>query len=814
MRAIEYYLHDRDDVMKFSQSRYVMKLGKLERLMLELALKVQPTELYELVFSCSQLTEAQKSEAHTPIKLLVALKKISGTNEHFLEALERLFEEISHFEELLEMVRAFRRENPHLNRSSSFGSTTPNLPNGVFAFRPEENQQLRFQKMLLNVSNHTDWIHLEIMVALSPIPDGLKESISKGFELFDRLKQHGCISENDTELLDEFFSSLNLQKPMQLLRTYQQQFPQVIFEDPPANAPFRAVPTPPLNLQSHSSHNNSSMHSQPSYRSQFGESETQLRQTSSLSSPASLSAYRSNFSSLSSTTSSVSHGHVSLWEQSAEERKQISLGNEPVVVGNQNASHSYFASHLPTQESSGIYPQPSQPTASLPKSPDEDIYPGGPIPCTSIRPSDELYPTTRSLNERKRKQRSGMSEVTITAPEHPPDAQPPQPKRFQQDFQPYSPGTSLSSLSSTASSASHGHVHLWDQSAEERKQISLGNEPVVVGNQNASHSYFASHLPTQESNSTPPSAKSSTHGAPETSASQNLNPQQCLSHEPPSIQIHTQESGTEASNERVPGGRPSPSSNQEHTVLRKYEAWRAAGQQGEPPQSINLPVTKEPTTSMSAPYKHHTSHSTASAGPHYEHPSHLSSAMGEYATAQQVSPNQGHSGRIVSPNYSGPVKQHCERSPTYITNLSCSSLESGMSNLSSTSAGTNTLLSNLSSGGATMESSEGSTLPSQSSFGTSIGSSSSPSRTRRGQASNRSSSEGYRPSNREGEPNLAASGEEIREEEGGGEKQRSWIVRTVSGLLSKFTGSGKKDTADASSDEYESCDEDPSTGDF
>ena len=739
-----------------------MKLGKIERLMLQLALKVQPTELHELVFSCSELSEAQKVEAHTPIKLFVTLKKISGTDERFLEALKKLFEEISHFEELLEIVRAFRRENPRLDRTPSFDAMTPNLPNGAFSFRPEKNQQLRFHKTLLNISGHTDWVHLEIMVALSPIPDGLKESISKGFELFDRLKQHGCISENDTELLDEFFSLLNLQKPMQLLRAYQEQYPQVLFDDPPPTAPLRTVSTPPQSLSqsgfSISSHNSSSMHSQPSYQSQYGEigRETQVRPTDTRSS-------------------------------------------------------------LP---SSSIYPQPIQPTTLSAPS---DIYPRNPVQCTSVpgsvNPATEpapappvdvphslasLHPTSKMLDQRKRK--NITPEETSTAARYPPqveDEQPPQAKRTQ------SHGLRMRShefSSSVSSTLSHGHESLWLQSCNVRQQPSLGNEP-VVGNQNAIPSVITSNLPTQEGSSEP-------HSVPATPVPQY---DQYVSHELPDIRIHAQESGTEAPG---PGERPFPPSSP--VVWSKQEAWRAAGkrwQEGEAPLSINVAVSKEqrfPTTSISASYDLHPGHYRGTAESSDQYPTHPCSAQAEYTTAQPVSPNQRDEerARVVCPTYSAQVSvlRRNEDPITYTTNPSYPSASSVESGGSFTSAGTTTLLgSTLSSGGA---SSGGSQLSSQSSVGTFIGSeySSSPAHSRQTQPSNRSSIEGYRPSSGEDDENLATSSESVEEEEGGGEEQSgSWIVRTVSGFIRKFTGSGKNDTKDASSDEYESCDEDPST---
>lgn len=539
---------------------------------------------------------------------------------------------------------------------------------------------------------------------------------------------------------------------MQLLRAYQEQYPQVIFDDPPPTAPYRTASAPPQSLQSgfsHSSHNNSSMLSQPSYQSQYGEMgrEMQVRPADTLS-------------------------------------------------------------------PSSIYPQPIQPTLLSAPS---DIYPRNPVQCTSVpgsaNPATEpapppkhaplspasLYPTSKMLDQRKRK--NTAPEEIATVPGYPPqmgDEQPPQSKR-----------TCEYPSSSFSSTFSYGHEGQWLQPCEERQQPSLGNEP-FVGNQIAARSSSTSILPTQESSSRP-LAGYGVSAAPATSVGGDFNtqnyqcPQQSISHEPPDVQVHAQESSREP-----PGARPVPPSNT--TVFSKHEllAVGKRSQGDEAPPSINVAVSKEqrlPVTSSSAPYNFNPSHYRGSAISSDEYPSHTHSARSEYSIAHSVSPNQhpGETTRFVSPTYSGQLSllQHMEKPATYTTHpsyVSGSSVENGGS---FTSAGS------ISSGEA---SSGGSML---SSFGTSFGSeySSSPANTRQTQPSNRSSIERYRPSSGEGDSNLAASGERVEEEEGGGEEQRSWIGRTFSSIFRKLTGSGQDDTNEASSDEYKSCDEDPSTND-
>ena len=341
--------------------------------MARLSLKMQSSQLHQLRFSCSELTESQKMQSQSPIQLLVILRRKSRSNERFVSILEQQFEGSEEFEDLCKIMQEFRNENPDPNEIEPLSG--PILPNGAFVFHPGKDQSHVFKRMLLNVSNSINWIHLEIMVAISPIPDSLKEHMNKGYQLFEELKRHGCISENDTELLDEIFTLFNVQSPLQLLRSYQEQYPQTIFPEPPPSAP--AFATPPLSLQPRSSYSSpsessSSFHSLPSFHT------------------------------------------------------PTETGGSP-----------YMSRRLPSQPHSlprrvPTYPRPPQTTS--PQHRVSSTYPRPPAAFSSVHSSQQTqpfrsqipYPTTRSLEERRKRHQGERGGEQSTEP---PEEQPPAVKR-------------------------------------------------------------------------------------------------------------------------------------------------------------------------------------------------------------------------------------------------------------------------------------------------------------------------------------------------------------------------------------------------
>ena len=368
-----------------------MKLGELERLLARLALKMQSPQLNQLRFSCSELTEAQKMEAQSPIKLFTILKRKSKSNEQFVSTLEQHFEGIQDFEDLSTIVQDFRSENPDPNSIKPLKG--PILPNGAFAFRPGREQSHYFKRMLLNVSNSLNWIHLEIMVAISPIPDSLKEHMNKGYQLFEELKRHGCISENDTEFLDDVFTLLNLQAPLQLLQSYQRQYPQTIFPEPSPSAPTFA--TPPSSLQASYSSPSEGSPSFLSLPTHYSPVETSGIGGLSPHQPPSLPHQVSTY------PQTTPHAH---WQHGTYPRP-------PQTTSPQSR----------TQWQHQTYPRPPQTTSPQPQrntypqtiatsGTSSSLHPNQqPVQATTTRCSSPgiPYPTTRSLEERRKRQREG-----------------------------------------------------------------------------------------------------------------------------------------------------------------------------------------------------------------------------------------------------------------------------------------------------------------------------------------------------------------------------------------------------------------------
>ena len=205
-----------------------MKLEPLQQLMLKLAMGTNDSQFRKLL-SLADLSEWQRGNLKSPVELFVTLLKKAATNSHFLAGLERLLADVDQFHHLAKIVQEFRREYSDADALTS--TFSPALPHGAGLYSPPKEQKLAFKKVLMNISSQLQRHHLEIMVALSPVPDGRKDRLSEGYRLFNALHTHGCISENDTELLDDFFTRMNLLRPLESLNKYKSTFHPVHFED-------------------------------------------------------------------------------------------------------------------------------------------------------------------------------------------------------------------------------------------------------------------------------------------------------------------------------------------------------------------------------------------------------------------------------------------------------------------------------------------------------------------------------------------------------------------------------------------------------
>lgn len=219
-----------------------MKLSAVQRLLAQLALQLTTSDLDDLKFQCHNLNQVQKDQATSAIRLFDVLMQASGNTETFLATLEGLFSEIEHFEKYLTIVQTFRR------------NIVQELPREKPP-RPSQNvsaeQKRRFRKTLSYISARMQRNKLEIMVALSPLPRGCKDGLKEGFKLFEELRQGGFITENDVELLEEFFDVLLMKEATDLLYQYKTQMVEgplhshanPLDATPPSWSPFPSQPS-------------------------------------------------------------------------------------------------------------------------------------------------------------------------------------------------------------------------------------------------------------------------------------------------------------------------------------------------------------------------------------------------------------------------------------------------------------------------------------------------------------------------------------------------------------------------------------------
>ena len=198
----------------------VMKLPVLSSLMGLLALAMQKKFLKSLLAASSFTTE-DKENINSPIAFLVLLKRMTGTTIAFIQELKRILTDCR-FANLLIIVSKFHQDHPHLLLESSSHCSAPESI--LTGSKPSQHQIEDFRRAMIRMSELLSKQDLEIMVAISPIPESSKEQISEGHELFEKMTKYGCISENDTELLQEILKLLELSKPLALLHEYRKAF--------------------------------------------------------------------------------------------------------------------------------------------------------------------------------------------------------------------------------------------------------------------------------------------------------------------------------------------------------------------------------------------------------------------------------------------------------------------------------------------------------------------------------------------------------------------------------------------------------------
>ena len=194
-----------------------MRLSGMKKLMGVLAIGMQ-LSVVKSMLGASSFSCEEKENVVSAIGFLMLLKRRKGTDKAFLEELKHLLSVCSE-EELLTKITHYEQESPDLltENAKQFESVGCD-------FEPTQIQSQQFKKALYKIGKSVGKRELEILVALTPIPEAGKENIEVGHELFHQMERHGCISENDTELLQEMLELLELRAALQVLLKYRQEF--------------------------------------------------------------------------------------------------------------------------------------------------------------------------------------------------------------------------------------------------------------------------------------------------------------------------------------------------------------------------------------------------------------------------------------------------------------------------------------------------------------------------------------------------------------------------------------------------------------
>ena len=310
-----------------------------------LAHNMKRSEVRELLAAspANFFSQKEREECNTAISFFVSLKKRTGNDKAFLCELERLLKECRSAD-FLQIIEDFRKDDPDLLSESS---SPLHLPDGTRSgFKPKPGQSEYFKSTLLKISRTIGKQQLEIMVALSPTPEASKENIHVGHELFHQMERHGCISENDTELLQEIFELLNLTDPIKILHSYLQAFPPIIHEPQPSAPQYASLPS--LSLQAQCG----SLPEYPSQLQSFHVSQPQSLPSPSPSSTGSYGGYSSSQPSL------LSNAQVSLGQGSQQHSLSSTLsGGSSSFAPLSHSSSSLSESHsAPAQSLGGALP--------------------------------------------------------------------------------------------------------------------------------------------------------------------------------------------------------------------------------------------------------------------------------------------------------------------------------------------------------------------------------------------------------------------------------------------------------------------------
>ncbi len=203
--------------------QFIMHLNGLDKLLARLYLKIRPGQREKLV-TCARLPRAVESSVrHSTIKYLKCVRKRSRSIEQFLKTLTEYFKTLDDSHDLLYLLESFHRVYPRLEELEGEPEVV------VSRCTASEDQKTAFTCLLVRMSNEFSDDNLEILVALSPTPEGKKDSLTSGVKLFAELQCHGCITEENIDLLDDLFRVLKLAELMKLLEQYREVSTLLLF---------------------------------------------------------------------------------------------------------------------------------------------------------------------------------------------------------------------------------------------------------------------------------------------------------------------------------------------------------------------------------------------------------------------------------------------------------------------------------------------------------------------------------------------------------------------------------------------------------
>ena len=204
-----------------------MKLGPLQKLMATLARGLTEAQLQEILRRSTEFKAVEKDKvlgsAEPRIDLLVVLRRKHSSGAAFVAKLQELLEDLEDARQLAETVRSFRELHSVMDEDTNCAdySTVERSASDIVT----RAQKKAFNTALYQMAQNISKSDFEIIKGVSPVVDGAKDAITSGHALFDKLKQNGKIGPNDTELLHDMFTHMELVEPLRALSEYHRVYP-------------------------------------------------------------------------------------------------------------------------------------------------------------------------------------------------------------------------------------------------------------------------------------------------------------------------------------------------------------------------------------------------------------------------------------------------------------------------------------------------------------------------------------------------------------------------------------------------------------